>query len=68
MNARYIIIVSNSRLFNEFMCTLGFFGMSGSFHSRFKGLRVPKKAQFTHERVKYTTFFCSTSPLRLQIA
>jgi hypothetical protein len=26
-----------------------------SFHSRFKGPRVPKKPQFTHELVKLTT-------------
>jgi hypothetical protein len=27
-----------------------------SFHLRFKGPRVPKKAQFTHERVEYNVF------------
>jgi hypothetical protein len=27
-----------------------------SFHSRFKGPRVPKKAQFTHESVEYNVF------------
>jgi hypothetical protein len=31
-----------------------FFGMSGSVG--FKGLRVPKKAQFTQERVEYNVF------------
>jgi hypothetical protein len=37
-----------SSLFNEFVCKLGFFGMSGP--------RVPKKAQFTLERVEYNVF------------
>jgi hypothetical protein len=30
----------------------------------FKGPRVPKKAQFTHKRVEYNVFFCSTRPLK----
>jgi hypothetical protein len=34
------------------------------WNERFKGPRVPKKTQFTHERVKYNVFFCSTSPLK----
>jgi hypothetical protein len=35
------------------------------WNERFKGPRVPKKkAQFTHERVEYNFFFCSTSPLK----
>jgi hypothetical protein len=36
---------------------------SQSFHSRFKGPRVPKKAQFTHERVEYNVFLCD-EPLK----
>jgi hypothetical protein len=44
----------NSSLFDEFVCKLGLFWHS--FHSRFKGPRVPKKAQFTHERVEYNVF------------
>jgi hypothetical protein len=50
-----------SSLFDEFDCKLGFFWyawaiLKRSFHSRFKGPRVPKKAQFTHERVEYNVF------------
>jgi hypothetical protein len=43
-------VVKNSSLFEEFVCKLGL------FHSRFKGPRVPKKVQFTHERVEYNVF------------
>jgi hypothetical protein len=39
-------LAGNSNLFNEFACKLGFF----------KGPRVPKKAQFTQERVEYNVF------------
>jgi hypothetical protein len=48
-------MLKNSSLFNEFVCKLGFFGMSRSvrFTRDFKGPRVPKRAQFTHERVEY---------------
>jgi hypothetical protein len=44
---------------------LAFFGMSGplSFHSSFKGPRVPKKPKL-HKNELNTTFFCSTSPLK----
>jgi hypothetical protein len=49
-----------------------FFGTRGplkrSFDLRFKGPRVPKKAQFTHERVEYNIFFVRRVPQRLQIA
>jgi hypothetical protein len=46
----YVVLYSvfNSSLFDEFVCK--FFG------TRFKGPRVPKKAQFTHERVEYNVF------------
>jgi hypothetical protein len=52
---------SNSTLFDEFVCKLGLFWhawaiLKRSFHSRFKGPRVPEKAQFTHERVEYNVF------------
>jgi hypothetical protein len=33
-----------------------------SFHSRFKGPRVPKKAQFTQERVEYNVFLLDEPP------
>jgi hypothetical protein len=33
------------------VCKLGFF-----WHERFKGPQVPKKAQFTQERVEYNVF------------
>jgi hypothetical protein len=46
-----------------------FFGTSGplkrSFHSRYK---MPKKAQFTHERVEYKVFLFDEPLKRLQIA
>jgi hypothetical protein len=43
------------------MCKLDFFwhewaSLKRSFHSHFKGPRVPKQAQFTHERVEYNVF------------
>jgi hypothetical protein len=40
-----IVFLIHSSLFDEFVCKL-----------RFKGPRVPKKAQFTHERVEYNFF------------
>jgi hypothetical protein len=43
--------LNNSSLFDEFVCKLGLFW----FHSRFK-IRVPKRPQFTHERVEYNVF------------
>jgi hypothetical protein len=43
----------NSSLFNEFVCKLGVFWHEWA---SFKGPRVPKKAQFTHERVEYNVF------------
>jgi hypothetical protein len=54
-------ILVNSSLFDEFECKLDLFWHE--CHSRFKGPRVPKKAQFTHERVEYNVF-CSTTPLK----
>jgi hypothetical protein len=33
-----------------------FLARVGHFKTRFKGPRVPKKAQFTHERVEYNVF------------
>jgi hypothetical protein len=40
------ILYLNSSLFNEFVCK----------NERFKGPQVPKKAQFTQERVEYKVF------------
>jgi hypothetical protein len=31
-----VVEIQNSSLFDEALCKLGFFGTSGSFHSRFK--------------------------------
>jgi hypothetical protein len=65
----WLVIKKNSSLFNEFVCKLGFFGMSGPIQnasetSIFKGSRVPKKAQFPHERVEYNVFFVRRAPLK----
>jgi hypothetical protein len=51
----------NSSLF-EFVCKLGFFlhkwaSLKRERNERFKGPQVPKKAQFTQERVEYNVFF-----------
>jgi hypothetical protein len=50
-----------SSLFDEFVCKLGLFWhewaiLKRELNERFKGPRVPKKAQFTHERVEYNVF------------
>jgi hypothetical protein len=42
-----------SSLFDEFVCKLGLFWHAWD---RFTGPRVPKKAQFTHERVENNVF------------
>jgi hypothetical protein len=60
-------------LFNEFVCKLGFFwhewtSLKRSFHSRFKDPRVPKKAQFTQERVEYNVFLFNKPLKGFQIA
>jgi hypothetical protein len=52
----------NSSLFNEFARKLGLFWhewtiLKRECNERFKGPRVPKKAQFTHERVEYNVFW-----------
>jgi hypothetical protein len=53
----------NSGLFNEFVCKLGLFWHKwASFHSHCKASRVPKKAQFTHERVEYNVFLFDEPP------
>jgi hypothetical protein len=62
-----IFRLNNSSLFNEFACNLGFFwhewaSLKLSFHSSFKGPRVPKKAQITQERVEYNVFLFNESP------
>jgi hypothetical protein len=51
----------SSSLFNEFMCKLGLFWHERAFYWRFKGPRVPKKAQFTQERVEYNVFLFDES-------
>jgi hypothetical protein len=43
----------NSSLFNEFVCKLAFFWHEWA---SFKGPLVPKKGQFTQERVEYKVF------------
>jgi hypothetical protein len=43
------------------VCKLGFF-----WHERFKCPQVPKKAQFTQERVEYNDFFVQRAPNRLK--
>jgi hypothetical protein len=58
----------NSSLFNEFVCKLAFFwhewaSLKCESNERFKGPRVPKKANL-HKNELNTTFFCSTSPLK----
>jgi hypothetical protein len=55
------IKLENSSLFDEFVCKLGLFWHAWAIlkrerNERFKGPRVPKKAQFTHERVEYNVF------------
>jgi hypothetical protein len=50
-----------SYLFNEFVCKLGFFWyewgrLKCEWNERFKGPRVPKRVQFTQERVEYNVF------------
>jgi hypothetical protein len=54
-DCRYFYM-NNSILFNEFVCKLGPFKTQGK--ERFKCARVPKRAQFTHER-----FFVRQAPL-----
>jgi hypothetical protein len=51
----------NSSLFDEFVCKLGLSWhawaiLKREWNERFKGPRVPNKAQFTHERVEYNVF------------
>jgi hypothetical protein len=48
MNYLIYVININSSLFDEFVCKLGLFWHACP--------RVPKKAQFTHERVEYNVF------------
>jgi hypothetical protein len=43
--------ITNSYLFNEFVCNFGFF-----CHEWTNLKRVPKKAQITQERVEYNVF------------
>jgi hypothetical protein len=66
-NLNKTIVYKNSSLFDEFVCKLGLFGTRGPFQKTrvksFKGPRVPKKAQFTHERVEYKVFL-SDEPLK----
>jgi hypothetical protein len=57
----------NSYLFNKFVCRLGFFWyewarLKREWNEGFKSPPVPKRVQFTLERVEYNVFFCSTSP------
>jgi hypothetical protein len=66
-------MLHNSYLFNEFVCKLGFFWyewvrLKREWNERFKGPRVPKKVQFTQERVEYNVFLFDDPPQRLQIA
>jgi hypothetical protein len=58
-------LTHSSSLFNEFVCKLGFFWHEwASLKSEcLKGPRVPKKAQFTQERVEYNVIY-STIPLK----
>jgi hypothetical protein len=54
-------MLKNSSLFDEFVCKFGLFWhewaiLKREWNERFKGPRVPKKAQFTHERVEYNVF------------
>jgi hypothetical protein len=56
----------SSSLFNEFVCKLGLVSYKWAifkreWNERFKGSRVPKKAQFTHERVEYNVFLFDES-------
>jgi hypothetical protein len=53
--------IYNILLFDEFTCKLGLFWHEWAIlkrerNERFKDPRVPKKAQFTHERVEYNVF------------
>jgi hypothetical protein len=57
----FMTFEDNSSLFNKFVCKLGLFwhewaSLKREWNERFKGPRVPKKAQFTHERVEYNVF------------
>jgi hypothetical protein len=52
-------------VFNSFVCKLGLFWhewtiLKRECNERFKGPLVPKKAQFTHERVEYNVFWFGT--------
>jgi hypothetical protein len=54
-------LTHSSSLFNEFVCKLGFFwhewaSLKSEWNERLKGPLVPKKAQFTQERVEYNVF------------
>jgi hypothetical protein len=60
------MLTINSYLFNEFVCKLGFFWyewarLKRECNERFKGPRIQKKVQFTHERAEYNVFL---SPLK----
>jgi hypothetical protein len=62
------VTIKNSYLFNEFVCKLRFFWYEWAkskreCNERFKGPRVPKKVQFTQERVEYV-FFLFDDPLK----
>jgi hypothetical protein len=50
----------NNSLFNEFVCKSGFPWHKWARLKGFKGPRVPKRAQFTHEQVE-NVFFCTSS-------
>jgi hypothetical protein len=52
--------LTNSSLFDEFVCKLGLFW----FHSRFKMAHACQKGPNLHTNELNTTFFCSTSPLK----
>jgi hypothetical protein len=51
----------NNSLFNKFVFKLGFFWHKWARLKGFKGPRVPKRAQFTHERVENAFFVCTSS-------
>jgi hypothetical protein len=49
-------VAYNSSLFNEFVCKLGFFAMSGPSETSVLKAHECQKDQFTQERVEYNVF------------
>jgi hypothetical protein len=54
--AKYVIFDSEKIFVKKFPWMLKYNYFKQATHTRFKGPRVPKKAQFTHERVEYNVF------------